>query len=332
MKPFHLFVLAALVAFGCNGPLVGNPQPAVESIDFAIAIHGGAGTIDRDMDPDLERAYREALEDALRFGYGLLEQDSTSLDVVEQVVRRLEDDELFNAGKGAVFTHEGTNELDAAIMDGATRGCGAVTGVTTVKNPISLARTVMEASPHVFFTGSGAEAFAERMGLERVDPEYFFTQRRWDSLQKILKREEGTVSETGKHGTVGCVALDRSGHLAAATSTGGLTNKRFGRVGDVPVIGAGTYADDATAAISCTGHGEQFIRNTVASRVSAMMEYKGLTLDEAARVVISKVLGPGDGGLIAVGRDGAIALEFNTEGMYRGAADSSGRFEVAIWE
>lgn len=332
MKPFHLFVLTTLIAFGCGDRPEADPTSAVEPIDFAIAIHGGAGTIDREMDSDLEQAYRDALEEALRFGHGLLEQGGTSLDVVEQVVRRLEDDELFNAGKGAVFTHEGTNELDAAIMDGATRGCGAVTGVTTVKNPITLARAVMEESPHVFFTGAGAEAFAETMGLERVEPEYFFNQRRWDSLQKVLNREQDHVSGTEKHGTVGCVALDLSGHLAAATSTGGMTNKRFGRVGDVPVIGAGTYADDHTAAISCTGHGEQFIRHTIASRVSAIMEYEGVTLTEAAQRVIGRILQPGDGGLIAVGRDGAIALEFNTEGMYRGAADSSGRFEVAIWE
>ncbi len=332
MKQFCFFVLAVLIAFGCGGPQVDDPHPAVEDIDFAIAIHGGAGTIDREMDPDLEKAYRDALEEALRFGHGLLDQGATSLDVVEKVVRCLEDDQLFNAGKGAVFTHQGANEMDAAIMDGSTRGCGSVTGVTTVKNPITLARAVMEHSPHVFFTGAGAEAFAQKLGLERVESDYFFTQRRWDSLQKVLEREEGSGPDTEKHGTVGCVALDRSGHLAAATSTGGMTNKRFGRVGDVPVIGAGTYADDQTAAISCTGHGEQFIRNTVASRVSAIMEYQGATLAEAAQRVIGDVLQPGDGGLIAVGRDGSIVLEFNTQGMYRGAADSSGRFEVAIWE
>jgi beta-aspartyl-peptidase (threonine type) len=298
-------------------------------MDFAIAIHGGAGTIDRSMDPDLEQAYRKALEETLRMGRDLLEQGETSLDVVEKVIRRLEDDPLFNAGKGAVFTHEGANELDAAIMDGATRGCGAVTGVTAIKNPISLARAVMEKSPHVFFSGKGAEAFAETMGFEKVEPDYFFTPKRWERLQKVLAEEKAKAEV---HGTVGAVALDRHGHLAAATSTGGMTNKQFGRVGDVPVIGAGTYADDATAAISCTGHGEQFIRNTVASRVSAMMEYQGVSLNEAATTVIHDVLQPGDGGLIAVDHDGAIALVFSTTGMYRGAADSAGRFEVAIWE
>lgn len=335
MKRFFpiAFVAASVVVSGACGTPQGvetgeNPDP----VSFAIAIHGGAGAIDRGMDADLEEAYRRSLEDALKFGHRLLDEGSTSLDVVEQVIRRLEDEELFNAGKGAVFTHEGRNELDAAIMDGATRACGAVTGVTTVKNPISLARAVMENSPHVFLTGTGAEAFAEEWGLERVDPGYFFTQRRWESLQKVLRQESLSNDETEKHGTVGAVAWDRYGHLAAATSTGGMTNKRFGRVGDVPVIGAGTYADDRTAAISCTGHGEKFIRHTVASRVSAIMEYQGVTLAEAAGRVIDGVLDPGDGGLIAVGRDGTIALEFNTEGMYRGAADSSGRFEVAIWE
>lgn len=331
---FSMVFMAAFVVLtgACGTPDGSETTVESEPVDFAIAIHGGAGTIDREMDADLERAYRDALEDALRLGYGLLEQGSPSLDVVEQVVRRLEDNQLFNAGKGAVFTHEGRNELDAAIMDGATRACGAVTGVTTVKNPISLARAVMDASPHVFLTGSGAEAFAEIHGLEKVDPGYFFTQRRWESLQNVLKKDLAETNDAEKHGTVGAVARDRHGHLAAATSTGGMTNKRFGRVGDVPVIGAGTYADDRTAAISCTGHGEKFIRHTVASRVSAIMEYQGLTLSEAVRRVIDGVLQPGDGGLIAVGQDGTIALEFNTDGMYRGAADSSGRFEVAIWE
>lgn len=328
-----VFIAASVVFTGaCGTPQNSETGQKSDPVEFAIAIHGGAGTIDRAMDAGLEKAYREALEDALKFGYRLLDEGSTSLDVVEQVVRRLEDDELFNAGKGAVFTHEGRNELDAAIMDGATRACGAVTGVMTVKNPISLARAVMEASPHVFFTGAGAEAFAESLGMEPVDPTYFFTQRRWDSLQKVLGQDRAESDDTEKHGTVGAVARDRHGHLAAATSTGGMTNKRFGRVGDVPVIGAGTYADDRTAAISCTGHGEQFIRNTVASRVSAIMEYQGVTLTEAVERVIDGVLQPGDGGLIAVGRDGTLALEFNTVGMYRGAADSSGRFEVAIWE
>ncbi len=329
MKSFLLFFLAGLTVVGCGVPQGTEGPHKGEQVDFAIAIHGGAGTIDREMNPELEQAYREALGAALTTGRDFLDAGGTSLDAVEKVIRLLEDDPLFNAGKGAVFTHEGANELDAAIMDGETRGCGAVTGVTSIKNPISLARAVMDSSPHVFFSGKGAEAFAEAMGFERVDPSYFFTQRRWDRLQKVLAEEKARAEV---HGTVGAVALDRHGHLAAATSTGGMTNKRFGRVGDVPVIGAGTYADDRTAAISCTGHGEQFIKNTVASRVCALMEYKGVTLAEAAHTVIDQVLAPGDGGLIGVGSDGAITMAFSTTGMYRGAADASGRFEVAIWE
>ncbi|MCP4662630.1 MAG: isoaspartyl peptidase/L-asparaginase, partial [bacterium] len=271
-----------------------------------------------------------------------LDDGASSIDVVEQVIHILEDSPLFNAGKGAVFTHVGTHELDAAIMDGSTLNCGSVSGVKTVKNPITLARHVLENSRHVFLIGEGAEQFAGEMGLERVDPEYFFVQRRYDQWQAALAREkEAQEKESGaetekdsedKHGTVGVAALDRAGNLAAGTSTGGLTNKRFGRVGDVPVIGAGTYASNRTAAISCTGFGEQFIRNTVAHDVSALMEYRGLSLEEAAKIVVHQKLEPGDGGLIGVAHDGSIAWVFNSKGMFRGAADSSGRFEVKIWE
>ena len=250
--------------------------------------------------------------------------------MVEQVIRMLEDSPLFNAGKGSVFTHDGKNELDAAIMDGRDLNCGAVSGVTRVKNPISLARLVMTESRHVFFVREGAERFADEMGVEKVDPGYYFTQRRWDSLQKALAEENEQEAE--KHGTVGCVVLDQAGNLAAGTSTGGMTNKRFGRVGDVPVIGAGTYANNRTVAVSCTGFGEQFIRNNVAHDVSALVEYKGLGVNEAAEAVIHGKLDPGDGGLIAVGAGGEIALVFNSGGMFRGAADSGGRFDVAIWE
>ncbi len=323
-------VAVCLLVSGCVGPAAVESPPADRQPDFALAIHGGAGSIDREMAPERKAAYLEALQDALKIGTSMLEEGASSLDTVETVIRRLEDDPLFNAGKGAVFAHDGVNELDAAIMDGATLNCGAVTGVTTIKNPITLARRVMDSSPHVFFSGRGAEAFAEELGLEQVDPSYFFTQERWDRLQKILAEEGEKDNEA--HGTVGAVALDRAGHLAAATSTGGLTDKRFGRIGDVPVIGAGTYANDATAAVSCTGYGEQFIRNTVASRVSALMEYRGATLEEAANEVIENVLEPDDGGLIAVSHDGEIVLAFNTTGMFRGAADSRGRFEVVIWE
>jgi beta-aspartyl-peptidase (threonine type) len=262
----------------------------------------------------------------------MLRAGSTSLDTVEAVVSALEDDPLFNAGKGAVFTHEGSIELDAAIMDGRTLACGAVAGVRTIKNPVALARRVMERTPHVFLAGDGAEAFARETGVEIVDLSYFRTPERWDELQRELRRESAnaTAVPTPELGTVGAVALDRAGNLAAATSTGGRTNKRFGRVGDVPVIGAGTYADNRTCAVSATGKGEEMIRHFAAANVSARIAHGGRTLPEAVREVVRGVLQPGDGGMIAVGPDGVAVLEFNTEGMFRGAADSAGRFEIGI--
>lgn len=304
-------------------------NPAAPAVEWALAIHGGAGVIEKDISDEEREGYYDALREALALGRELLAAGEASVDVVEQVVARLEDLPQFNAGKGAVFTNAGTNELDAAIMDGRNLNCGAISGVTTVKNPVHLARRVMDDSKHIFFVGDGAEAFADQMGVERVESDYYFVQRRWDSLQKALAKER---DGDDKHGTVGAVALDRHGDLAAATSTGGMTNKRFGRVGDVPVIGAGTYANNATVAISCTGHGEEFIKHNVAHDVSARIAYKGLSVAEAAREVIQGELEEGDGGLIAVGRDGSVVLEFNSPGMFRGAADASGRFEVGIWE
>ena len=300
-------------------------QPS-EKPRWSLAIHGGAGTIPKNIPESQKTEYLKGLRAALEIGQKVLAGGGTSLDAVEKVVRILEDNPLFNAGKGAVFTNEGTHELDAAIMDGRDLSCGSVAGLKTVKNPISLARLVMEKSPHVFMVGTGAEKFADEMKVERVDQKYFFTQKRYDDWQKKLKEE----AEKDKD-TVGAVALDVHGNLAAATSTGGMTNKRFGRLGDVPVIGAGTYANNRTAAISATGWGEKFIRHTVAHDISALIEYKGLTLQQAADEVIHRKLDKDDGGIVAVGRDGSIALVFNSEGMYRGAADSNGRFEVAIW-
>ncbi len=330
-----LLAICAVLA-ACSPPSQEAPPPATEAptapkVEWAIALHGGAGVIPKTMEEDKKQAYFDGLTEALALGRDLLAAGESSLDVVEKVVRVLEDNPLFNAGKGAVFTHDGNNELDAAIMDGRDLNCGAISGVTTVKNPISLARLVMTESRHIFFVGPGAEQFADDVGVERVESDYFFVQRRWDQLQAALARE-GEKDPEDDRSTVGVAALDKNGDLAAGTSTGGLTNKRFGRVGDVPVIGAGTYANNQTAAISCTGFGEQFIRNNVAHDVSALIEYKGLTLQEAAEAVIHGKLNPGDGGLIAVDRTGAIALVFNSEGMFRGAADASGRFEVAIWE
>jgi beta-aspartyl-peptidase (threonine type) len=314
-------LLLLVVATGATAVAAQTPPQRPR---WAIALHGGAGTIPKDMDPALVEAYRKSLQRALELGKGLLEKDTASLDCVEAVVRFLEDDSLFNAGKGAVYTHDGAHELDAAIMNGTTLACGSVAGVRTVQNPVSLARLVMEKSRHVFLIGAGAEAFARAQGVPAVDNRSFDTRRRWEAWQKALKDD--------KFGTVGCVALDSQGHLAAATSTGGLTNKRWGRVGDVPIIGAGTYANDRTCAVSCTGQGEQFIRHTVARDVAALVEYKGMALEPAAQAVVEGKLEPNDGGLIAVSHRGEIALVFNSPGMYRGAADAGGRFEIAIWK
>jgi beta-aspartyl-peptidase (threonine type) len=295
---------------------------------WALAIHGGAGTIPKSISEAERDAYLKSLSQALAVGRDVLAAGGTSLDAVEKVVRVLEDDPLFNAGKGAVFTNEGTHELDAAIMDGRDLSCGSVAALRTVRNPISLARMVKERSPHVFMVGEGAEKFASEMKVERVENGWFSTPRRREQWQEAVRKEK----EEKDRDTVGAVALDRHGNLAAATSTGGMTNKRFGRLGDVPVIGAGTYANNRTCAISATGHGEEFIKHTVAHDISALMEYGGLSLRQAAERVIHQKLKPGDGGVIGVSRDGSIALVFNSEGMYRGAADSNGRFEVRIWE
>lgn len=309
---------------------------------YALAIHGGAGTIDRSkMTPEREQEHRAGLERALQTGARILEKGGTSLDAVEATVRVLEDDPHFNAGKGAVFTSAGTNELDAAIMDGSNLKAGAVASVKHVRNPISLARMVMDKSSHVMLDGAGAEAFAKEQGVELVDEKYFFTQERWDALQQKLKEggkqggaggKKFLVSDQDRHGTVGAVALDQAGNLAAATSTGGTTNKRPGRVGDSPVIGAGTYANNSTCAISATGDGEYFIRATVAHDVSALMEYRGMKLQDAAQTVLDKVekLG-GTGGLIALDRRGEMALLFNTSWMYRGYIDQAGKAVVEIY-
>ena len=308
---------------------------------FGLAIHGGAGTIDRNqMTAEREQAYRAALEQSLKAGFEILQRGGSSLDAVEAAVRVMEDDPHFNAGKGAVFTSAGSNELDASIMDGQTLKAGAVLTLKHVKNPISLARLVMDKSPHVMLDGAGAEAFATQNGVELVDEKYFFTQERWDALQRIRAAAKGgapggkkfVVSDQDRHGTVGAVAVDQAGNLAAATSTGGMTNKRPGRVGDSPVIGAGTYANNATCAISATGDGEYFIRATVAHDISALMEYRKLSVQEAAQSALDKVgkLG-GTGGLIAMDAKGGWAMPFNTAGMYRGHVDQAGKFTVEMY-
>ena len=309
---------------------------------IGIVIHGGAGTMDRSkITPEREKLYREGLERALLAGYEILGRGGSSLDAVEAAVCDLEDNPLHNAGKGAVFTRAGTNELDSAIMDGKTLSAGAVASVKHVRNPVRLARYVMEKTPHVMVVGEGADALAKEAGIDVVDQKYFFTQERWDALQRI-KEGQSAAAKAGKqyiikdedlHGTVGAAALDAAGNLAAATSTGGTTDKRPGRVGDSPLIGAGTYANNATCAISGTGDGEYYIRSSVAHDVSALMEYRGLSLKDAAQTVLDKVakLG-GTGGLIAIDRNGNIALPFNTAGMYRGYIDANGKPVVEIYK
>ena len=316
---------------------------------YVLVIHGGAGTIlKKNMSPEKEVAYRAALTLALQTGYDAIKAGKTSLDAVEATIHVLEDSPLFNAGKGAVFTHDGKNEMDAAIMDGKTLMAGAVAGVTVIRNPISAARAVMEKSEHVLMAGAGAEQFAKQAGITLVDPSYFFTQERWDGLQNAIKEDSvkavldhgskksmrlGTINPDYKFGTVGAVALDNSGNLAAGTSTGGMTNKRYGRIGDAPLIGAGTYANNKTAAISCTGWGEFYIRTVVAHDISAMMEYKKMSVADASKAVLDKMgkLG-GDGGLIALDRKGNMSMPFNTEGMYRGSVTADGKIEVLIYK
>jgi beta-aspartyl-peptidase (threonine type) len=307
-----------------------------------LVIHGGAGTITRaSMSADMEKQYREALEQSLRLGHAVLAKGGSSLDAVEASIRFMEDSPLFNAGKGAVFTHDGRNELDAAIMDGKTKKAGSVAGVSIIRNPITAARAVMEKSEHVMMVGRGAELFATKMGLEIVDPSYFWTERRWKGLQKELLEEEGKkpqadliAPENKKFGTVGAVALDRSGNLAAGTSTGGMTNKKFGRVGDAPIIGAGTYAENESVAVSGTGHGEFFIRWTVAYDIAALVKYRSLTVQQAGDEVIHKKLEPvkGEGGVIILDAKGNFATPFNSEGMYRGWIGVDGVPHVEIYK
>jgi len=338
---------------------------------LGFVIHGGAGVIRRgDLSPEKEKAYRAKLEEALMAGYKALQDGKTSLDAVQIAINLLEDSPLFNAGKGAVFTAEGKNELDAAIMDGKDLRAGAVAGLRHVKNPINLARAVMEQSPHVMMIGEGAEKFAKEQNIELVPESYFFTQERWDALQRIIKQEkeketqspkpkaqslqkDGQRSEvrgqeriairnpqselelpSNKFGTVGAVALDKDGNLAAGTSTGGMTYKKFGRVGDVPIIGAGTYANNETCAVSATGWGEFFIRLGVARDISAMMEYRALPIQQAVDAVIKQKLqkAGGDGGVIAIDRFGNIGISFNSEGMYRAYVNSDGKPVVEIYK
>lgn len=356
MKEFVLFMTLAFVCFGCVDQTKTSEQKnntelssEIKKAEFAIIIHGGAGTIlKQNMTPEKEAAYKATLEAAIQVGYTILKNGGTSLDAVQKTINVMEDSPLFNAGKGAVFTNAETNELDASIMDGKTLNAGASAGTTTVKNPIDLARAIMDNSPHVMMAGVGAETFAKEQGLTLVDPSYFYTENRFNSLQRVKAKEaekKGKVDtesallqfydfdiQNAKFGTVGCAAIDKNGNLAAGTSTGGMTNKRYGRVGDAPIIGSGTYANNATCAISSTGWGEYFIRAQVAHDISALMDYKGLDLQEASKVVLDKVakLG-GDGGIIAVDKHGKMVAEFNTSGMYRASMNDKGELTIGIY-
>ncbi len=340
-QPAPIVLLLILTCVAC---LVAPARAAdlAESSSVVLVVHGGAGTIRKgDMKPEIEAAYREKLAEGLLTGYRILKSGGTSLDAVEATIRLFEDSPLFNAGKGAVFTSKGRNELDASIMDGATLEAGAVASVTTIRHPITAARAVMERTPHVMLVGNGAEEFAESQGLEIVEPSYFYTERRWQALEKAKEKErhkkkESTSDLTGERrylGTVGAVALDRFGNLAAGTSTGGMTNKRFGRVGDSPIIGAGTYANDRCA-VSATGHGEYFIRYAVAYDICARMTYSGASLTEAAETVLLKrlVQAGGSGGVIALDAVGNVSMPFNTEGMYRGFIKTDGEPHIEIYK
>ena len=351
MNVKFLLLIGFFIHFSCNNGQKNDSEgfnsiPETNNIlqNFGIVVHGGAGTILKEnMSDSLENAYREKLKEAITIGHSILKNRGTAMEAVSSTINVLEDSPLFNAGKGAVFTNEETNELDASVMDGATLNAGAVAGVTRIKNPIDLALTVMNDSPHVMLSGKGAEVFAMEKGFELVDPSYFYTENRFQSLQRIKLREKGkTMSvsfeddyiKNSKFGTVGCAALDQNGDLAAGTSTGGMTNKRWNRIGDAPIIGAGTYANNATCAVSSTGWGEYFIRAMVAHDISAMMEYKGVTLKQAATEVIQKKVPDlgGDGGIVAIDKDGNVAMEFNTAGMYRAHMNADGDLIISIYK
>jgi L-asparaginase / beta-aspartyl-peptidase len=348
MKTWTIISILSYLVMSCEPSKSTESMENLPSGPIALIIHGGAGTIKREnMTPEKEKAYHEALQLALTSGYAVLERGGKSLDAVVAAIKIMEDSPLFNAGKGAVFTSDGKNELDASIMDGSNLMAGAVAGVTTIKNPITAAYAVMTKSEHVMLVGKGAETFAEAQGLEIVDPSYFFDSLRYEQLQKLKEKEKQAGKEVSlndlfqdpyindtKFGTVGAVALDQYGNIAAGTSTGGMTNKKWGRVGDAPIIGAGTYANNKTCGISSTGHGEYFIRLAVAHNISAMMEYGGASLQVAADSVITKQLTKlgGDGGIIALDRQGNISMTFNSLGMYRGFIKKKGEPKTFIYK
>lgn len=317
---------------------LAQDQPTNDN--FSIVIHGGAGTILKEnITPELEQAYRTSLAEAIAVGHAILKKGGSSQEAVEKTIHVMENSPLFNAGKGAVLTAQGHASLDASFMEGKTLNAGAISGVSHIKNPISTAIAVMEKSPHVMLSGQGADQFAKSLGMETVPNSYFITERRQKALKRVQEREKKAVSfydpfiQDSKFGTVGCVALDKAGNLAAGTSTGGMTNKKWDRIGDAPIIGAGTYANNASCGVSATGWGEFFIRSVVAHDIAALVEYKGLDIATASKQVIQKVedLG-GDGGVIVLDPKGNVAMEFNTAGMYRAYMNSSGELRVKIYQ
>lgn len=350
-----ILLLASLAACAQTTPTAEKAaqKPAQQRAEYALVIHGGAGTIRKeDLSPEKEAAIRAALDAALTVGEDILKNGGSAMDAVEKAITLLEDSPEFNAGRGAVFTYDGKNELDASFMDGSSQKAGAVGGVTNIKNPIKLARLVMEKSQHVLLTGRGAEEFGKEQGVEIAKPEYFKTEERWQSLQKALELERTEKANPqklmknelpenqrfrnsdSKFGTVGCVALDKNGNIAAGTSTGGMTNKRWNRFGDSPIIGAGTYADNEVCGVSCTGHGEFFIRYAVAHDVWASMAYKNMSVGEATEWIVNQKLKAkgGEGGLIALDWLGNVAMAFNSEGMYRGWAKPGGQREILFYK
>lgn len=337
-------ILALLLIIGCAESDDQQNQQDTDRKDWALVIHGGAGAISEDRPDSVKEAYFNDLDKAVSIGEEILADGGSSLDAVESVINYLEDNPRFNAGKGAVFTHEGEHELDAAIMIGNTREAGAITGVKTIKNPISLARLVMENSKHIMFAADGAEEYANQFDLERVNQDYFYTEDRYRSLKRALEAEEEDAQSSlieenqpsdfhieDKYGTVGAVALDKDGQLVAGTSTGGMTNKKYGRVGDVPIIGSGTYASDVVA-VSMTGWGERIMEVVSGHTISEYMKHKPASLEEAADYLLEDLLNPGDAGMIAVDKNGNMVMDMNTNGMFRGMSDSEGNREVAIWD
>ncbi|MEE3999964.1 isoaspartyl peptidase/L-asparaginase [Tenacibaculum sp. FZY0031] len=348
MKNIYLLLSLLLILSACDAPKkTSNKQKDIPVNEFAIIIHGGAGTIlKKNMTPEKETAYKTILEEAIKTGYEILKNGGSSADAVVKTIQVMEESPLFNAGKGAVFTHDETNELDASFMDGKTLNAGAVAGVKDIKSPIEAARIVMTNSNHVMLSGSGASQFAKEQGLEIVDPSYFYTENRFQSLQKIKDKEKTALDhddkkasfydadiKNSKFGTVGCVALDKEGNISAGTSTGGMTNKRWGRIGDSPIIGSGTYANNNTCGVSSTGWGEYFIRTQVAYDISAQMEYQQKSLKEATKDVIQNKLTKlgGTGGVVALDKNGNMSFEFNTAGMYRASMNDKGDLVVKIY-